>query len=289
MKNSAEFGIRNSEYEIRSTRQTLRHSAFRIPHSALGVGLAILFLIPAHTAWAFSFSVEPARIELSVPAGKRRGKIVVVNNSRSDQPLHVKMYVQDVVYLPDGTNDYVPPGSTEWSCANWLSITPTELDVSAGKSAEVRISAIAPEGAQGGHYAIVFFETSPTYTAQQGVGVNFRLGALTEIIVPNTEQHQATLAKMSLTKPREVGVDIFNEGNVLVRPKGKVKIFDQHGKRVGQVDFNPQRLGVLPKTLRSFHVPLDRVSLSRGTYRVKAEIDYGTKYLLVGELPFSVE
>ena len=272
MKSSAEFGMRNSEYK-----------------KSLGLILLLSLLALPHTVWAFSFSLEPARIELSVPVGKRRGKVVLVNNTRAEQSLHVKIYVQDVVYLPDGTNDYVPPGSTEWSCASWLSITPTELDVSAGKSAEVRVSAVAPEGAQGGHYAIVFFETSPTYTEQQGVGVNFRLGALTEVVVPKTEQHQATLAKMSLTKPREVGVDIFNEGNVLVRPKGKVKIFDQHGKRVGQVDFNPQRLGVLPKTLRSFQVPLDRVSLSRGTYRVKAEIDYGTKYLLVGELPFSVE
>ena len=50
---------------------------------------------------AFGFSVEPARVELSIPAGKRRGKSVTVNNAKSDQSLHIKIYVSDVVYLPD--------------------------------------------------------------------------------------------------------------------------------------------------------------------------------------------
>ena len=243
----------------------------------------------ASEAGAFSFSLEPARVELSVPTGKRRGKAVLINNSRSDTPIHLKVYVQDVIYLPDGTNDYVPPGSTDWSCASWLSITPTELDVPAGKTAEVRISATAPEGAQGGHYAIIFFETGALPSDQPGVGVNFRLGALTEVTVPGTEQRQARIAKLSLAKPRRLLVDLFNEGNVLIRPKGKIKVFDQRGKRVGQIDFNAERLGVLPKTLRSYQASLQRLSLSRGAYRIQAEIDYGTKYLLVGELPLSVE
>ncbi|MBI3322034.1 MAG: hypothetical protein HYZ91_07200 [Candidatus Omnitrophica bacterium] len=237
-------------------------------------------------AGAFSFSVEPSRVELAIPAGKSRGKTIRVNNSRTDKPLHLKLYIQDVMFLPDGTSDFPPPGSTAWSCANWIKVIPEELDIAPGSSQEVRISATVPAGAQGGYYAMVFFETGPSY-AEEGLGVSFRIGALTQVTVPNTEVYQAKLADLSIADPAQISADLFNEGNVLIRPKGKAKVFDAQGKRVAQIEFNPDRLGVLPKTLRKFQVGLGS-SLPSGSYRVKLEIDYGAPYLLVGERAFQV-
>ena len=81
-----------------------------------GAVLVIAALAPMicpSEAQGFSFSVEPARIELSVPAGKQRGKSVTINNSRSDAPVHIKVYAQDIVFLPDGTNNFQSPGTTE--------------------------------------------------------------------------------------------------------------------------------------------------------------------------------
>jgi hypothetical protein len=84
-------------------------------------------------------------------------------------------------------------------------------------------------------------------------------------------------------------VSIFNEGNILIRPKGRIKILDARGKKkLKQIDFNQRELGVLPKTLRKFYVEL-KEPLASGKYVLKAEIDYGTKYLLVGELPIDIE
>ena len=236
----------------------------------------------------FTFSVEPSRVELSIPAGKRRGKSLTVDNAKSSDPVHLKIYVQDVTYLPDGTNDFLPPGSTAWSCANWLEIGPMELDIPARKSAEVRLSALAPEGAQGGHYAIVFFETSPSYAEPGGIGMNFRIGALVEIVVPGTEQRRASLTNLSVAPGGIILADLRNDGNVLVRPKGKLKFLDASGARVFQTDFNPNRIGVLPNSTRQFETKLER-HLSPGTYRLRAEIDYGTKELLIGEMDLTVK
>ena len=251
----------------------------------IGAVLAVLSARPAEVT-AFDFSIEPARVELAVPAGKRRGKTVVINNSKSDHATHLTVYVRDVLYLPDGTHDFPPPGSTEWSCASWLQATPTELDVPAGQMGEVRISALAPADAVGGHYAIVFFETAPAYE-QGSIGVNFRVGALVEVLVPGTEVQAAKLANLSFLPPKMIQADVFNEGNALIRPKGKIKIFDGANQRVAQITFNPNRLGVLPKTLRTFPTTLE-TPLTSGTYRVRAELDYGTKQLLVGELQTTV-
>ncbi len=245
------------------------------------MGATLWCAAAAPAAFGFGFSVEPARVELEVPAGGRRGKTLIVNNRKTGEPVHLRVYVTDVIYLPDGTHDFPPPNSTEWSCADWLRVVPEELDVPAGREAEVRVSASAPEGATGGHYAMIFFETQPSYDAQ-GVGMNFRLGALTEVVVSKTEVYQAALASLAFRAPQDILVEVFNQGNILIRPKGKVKVFDGSGKRLQQLEFNPQRVGVLPQTLRTYPTPLE-APLAPGTYTVKTELDYGTKYLLVGE------
>ena len=248
------------------------------------LGLSLLCAAPA--VWAFSFSVEPARVELAVPAGKRRGKTVIVDNSKSDHPIHLKLYMQDVAYLPDGTNDFLPVGSTAWSCASWLQITPLELDIPAGKKADVRVSALAPADARGGHYAIIFFETGPSYT-EKGIGVNFRIGALVEITVPQTEIYQAKLVNLTWA-PQRATVSLFNQGNTLVRPRGRLKILNRAGRVVAQQPLNPSRLGVLPGTTRQFETPVQN-ALAPGAYRIRAEIDYETAQLLVGELAITVK
>lgn len=234
----------------------------------------------------YAFSIEPARLEFSIPAGKQRGKTVRVDNSGSGEPLHIKAYVQDVILLPDGSSEFPAAGSSEWSCAKMIKVIPEEIDIPAGKKRDVRVTVLVPEDARGGYYGMLFFESSPIYT--KGVGINFRIGGLIDIVVSKTEEFAAKLANLTFSKPDKIEVDIFNEGNVLIRPKGRIKVFNSKGNKIKQLNFNPQGFGVLPKTLRKFYVRLDE-TLAKGTYRIKAEIDYGTKYLLGAELTIDIE
>jgi hypothetical protein len=237
-------------------------------------------------AGAFGFSVEPSRIELVVPAGKRRGQSVIVKNGRSE-PLHLTTYVRDIIYLPDGTSDFPPEGSTDWSCAAWVHVVPNELEIPANSSQEVRVSVIAPSEAEGGKYAMLFFETGPSYASGDGIGVNFRIGALVQAVIPGTERYEASMKNLTVTPPSEIRTDIFNNGNLLLRPKGQIKIFEVGGKKVRQLSFNPNLLGVLPSTLRSFSTTLEE-PLPSGSFRVKIEVDYGAKNILVGERSFDI-
>ena len=260
--------------------------AKRVLGQALVLATLLSYVAPP-SAWGMSFSIEPARVELSVPAGKQRGKVVRLNNTRSNAPLHVKVYVQDVVFLPDGTSDFLPSGSTDWSCASWIRFAPQELDIPAGRDSEVRVSVMAPPNAQGGHYAVVFFEASPSYQEEGGVGVNFRLGAFTEVVVPKTEVYRLHVGDLAVSPTGEVKAGLFNDGNVLVRPKGRVKVMDGQGRKVAQLPFNPNRLGILPNTLRQF--PMQLEPLRAGNYRLRTEIDYGAPKIAVGECSFTID
>jgi len=247
----------------------------------------ILLWCAALIAEAYAFSIEPGRIELAIPAGRQRGKTVTIDNRDSDESLHLKIYATDVIFLPDGTNDFPQAGATAWSCVKWVRVTPDEIDVPAKKTQTVRVNVTVPQGAQGGYYGMLFFESgmpSPT----KGLNINFRVGGLVDVSVPGTEQFSAKVAHISLSSPKKIEVGIFNEGNVLVRPKGKVKIMDARGKRIKQIDFNPAGWGVLPRSLRKLYVDLDK-PLTSGQYTIRVEINYGTKYLLVGESPVQVQ
>lgn len=250
----------------------------------LGLLCSLAVLSPQRAAWAFGFSVEPARVQVSVAAGKRRGQTLTVRNAKPDAPVHLTVYVRDVIFLPDGTHEFPPPASTDWSCAQWVEVVPKELEIPATSSKEVRVSVTVPEGATGGHYAMVFFETGPSY-AEQGIGVNFRVGALVEAVVPGTERYEATLRDLAFAPPKGVRVALFNGGNVLIRPSGVVKVFDASGKKIRHLQLNPNNLGLLPKTLRAFLTELEE-PLPNGRYQLKAEVDYGARTLIVGERSF---
>jgi len=247
---------------------------------------AALLCRDPHAAWAFGFSVEPARVQVSVPAGKRRGQTLTVRNARPDAAVHLAIYVRDIIHLPDGTHEYPPAGSTEWSCANWIRVAPSELEIPAGKSRDVRVSVTAPPDATGGRYAVVFFEASPSY-AEEGISVNFRVGAIVEAVIRGTERVATTLRDVAFVEPPAVRVDLFNEGNVLVRPKGVIRVFGADGRKIRQLAFNPSMVGLLPRTLRSLSTPFDE-PLPPGSYRVRVEVDYGSSTLLVGEHAFAV-
>ncbi len=249
---------------------------------------SVLFLILSapRDLWAFGFSVEPTRAELSIPAGKRRGQTLTVRNAKPDEAIHLKIYARDVLYLPEGRIEFPPAGSTDWSCASWIQMVPEELDVPAGASRDVRISVIVPPDATGGRYAMVFFETGASY-ATEGIGVNFRVGALIETVVRGTERREMKLKDMMVATPSDAEVSLFNNGNILIRPSGQVKVFDAGGKKVAQIPFNPIMLGVFPKTLRKITTKLDQ-PLPPGPYRFRVEVDYGVRTLLVGERSFEV-
>lgn len=247
--------------------------------------LILCFLVLRQEAYAFS--VEPARIELSIAPGRQRGRTVTIDNSRSDESLHLKIYMQDVVFLPDGTNDFPAAGSTSWSCANWVTVIPEEIDVPAAKTRNVRINISVPLEAKGGYYGMLFFESSSAVI--QGLGINFRIGGLVDVTVSGSEERMAKLANISFDNNKQgIGIDIFNEGNVLMRPKGRIKILDARGKKIRELQFNPEGWGVLPKSMRKFYTSLNQ-PLAKGEYRLRAEIDYGTKYLIVGELSITAD
>ncbi|NQT46188.1 MAG: hypothetical protein HQ593_01755 [Candidatus Omnitrophica bacterium] len=251
-------------------------------------------------AHGFRINIDPPRVSLSVAPGKQKSSYITVSNMGSDQPMYVRAYLEDVVYLPDGTNEFLPIGSTPWSCGEWAQLRPAEFEIPPNREESVKITVKVPEGIEGGRYAVVFFETTgPTAKPKEGgtANISLRLGSILSVIVPGTEVYDAKLINfgVSLEEAEEEGKDIykvsctiFNQGNVLIRPKGSVKIIDSAEVKVAEISVNADQSGILPRTSQNFLVDIDR-ELAGGDYTAQVIIDYGGEELIAGQTSFSVK
>ncbi|NQS99919.1 MAG: hypothetical protein HQ595_02450 [Candidatus Omnitrophica bacterium] len=253
------------------------------------------FLLP-DLACAVKMNVDPPRVEITMEPGQEQGGYITISNHDADRPIHVRAYVSDLVYLPDGSNDFLASGTTPWGITDWVKIGPTEFDVAPGRDRQVRYIVEIPRGARGGKYGVVFFEISPTLREIQdktGAAVNLRIGSIFLLVAKGTEIQSAELIDLKVGQPDadgnfEVSCNIRNDSNVLIRPFGTVKILSDVDTELAQVIVNPEKSGVLPGTSRQISVKYDKAKLAPGRYAALAVLDYGGEILLGGQTLFTI-
>jgi len=250
-----------------------------------------------YEARALKMNIDPPRVELSIAPGEEAGGYVAVLNYDENEAIHVKVYVNDVVYLPDGSNDFLPEGSTPWTVADWIKLAPTEFDIGPGEEKKVRYVVEVPEGVEGGRYGVAFFEVSPPLAAIQErttATVNIRLGSIFLVTIKGTEHYSVGLQDITVGEADENGhFDVYcsvqNAGNVLARPHGPVKIIDSQKTEIATLQLNDQESGVLPGTSRQFVAKYDKDKLPPGEYFVQVVLDYGGEDYIGGQIGFTVK
>ncbi len=269
----------------------------RAPIITFLIALSVFLFIWDYPACAFKMNIDPPRNEIFANPGEEKGGYITVFNQGEDKSIHVKAYINDLVYLPDGSNDFLPEGTTPWSAADWLKIGPTEFDVPPQDEVKVRYIVNIPEGVKGAKYGVVFFEALPAFEElkdRTGAAINIRLGSMFLITAKGTEKYDAELEDIKVGKPDKDGVfeiycTVKNNGNVLIRPNGPIKIMDASETEIAELELNAQKSGVFPETSRRFSVKYDRDKLVPGEYFVQAVLDYGGETYLGGQIGFTVK
>ncbi len=261
------------------------------------ITILIFLCLTDYCAYAFRMNIDPPRLEISVESGQEKGGYITVTNYDEENTIHVKVYINDLVYLPDGSNDFLPEGTTPWTVADWLKIGPTEFDLPPAEQVKVRYVVEVPEGVRGGRYGVAFFEVSPSLRELKGrtsAAINVRLGSIFLITVQGTEEYRAGIQDVRVGKPdRDGAFEIYctvrNGGNVLIRPNGPVKIIDSSKTEIAELMLNGTKSGVLPGTSREFSVKYDGTKLASGKYIVQVVLDYGGEDYLGGQAGFRIK
>jgi len=224
--------------------------------------------------------VNHPKIRLSIPPGSAKTGVIKIDNP-SEQPKKVRVYLEDWVYLPacDGTKEFKPAGTTEFSAASWISFFPSEFDIPAYGSQTLNYTVKVPQDARGGHYAVLFFENylSPQKVPQEGVSVNVavRVASLFYIEPEGTINRQARITDLKIKKEDDAYVitaRFNNTGNVDITANGTFFILDSKGMVYARGEFNDIYTFAGNSALLSSRW---KEPLTEGTYDLVLSVDIG--------------
>lgn len=247
--------------------------------------LNLLFLTGAQV-WAdpLSFLVTPMTIETPARPGIEKTGVITIEHpvSPGSDPaaeplLRLRVYAADWTLDRSGTPQFSRSGTRGDSCSGWLQINPSEVDVPAGESRQIRYTVTVPAGVQGTYHSIIMFETAPQpMQSRQGlVAVDGRIGsALYVQIGPQVRRARITGFAVSAQKTM---LTVANTGNSHVRLKGFLQFTDSQGQMVKQTPL-PSAV-VLPGKDNVREISMPTPTVSGGAYQVTALLDYGSDVL----------
>lgn len=195
----------------------------------------------------FSLSIDnPSIYIVSDPASTQNGEINVQNNGTNT--LKIKAYVADWAYSNGGSKAFYPAASTKYSCANWIHVTPANLSLKPLGTEQVKYIITTPKNAEGGHVAVIFFES--VFEEKGDILVGGRIGSIvyqeTKGKVKNIGEIRNFSAEDVKGKKGAVNFKLvfLNTGNNHISAVPVVKVFSKDGGQAGE--FNMPDIKSLP-------------------------------------------
>jgi len=183
---------------------------------------------------------------MTIPAGASKGGAITIDNP-TEYPKQIRAYLEDWYYLStiEGTKEFQPAGTSELSCAKWISFFPAEFTIPPYGRQKINYTVKVPQETKGGHYAILFLETSgPPAAQEQGVnvGVLVRVGCLFYVEAEGTINRSAAIDNLNVAQNDGAGYQIRanfkNTGNTDITASGTFNIINEKGMVYARGKFN---------------------------------------------------
>lgn len=227
--------------------------------------------------------LDQPKIRLIIPTGQSKtGRIEIKNPS--NEPQEIKIYFEDWVYTDSsGAKKFMPAGTTELSCANWVSFTPTSVTIPALGKGYINYRANVPGEAKGGYQAVLFFEQEISKPAEKSeamvvVPIAIRVGALFYIEVAGTVVRSVQLEKLSLKRespdrPLLINLSLKNTGNADIIAGGNFNIIDRQGNVYARGEFS-EKVYMLPQDTAELSATW-KEAIPKGKYDLILTLDLG--------------
>ncbi|QHN42374.1 hypothetical protein GII36_00680 [Candidatus Mycosynbacter amalyticus] len=202
-----------------------------------------------------SITLSPVSTRFAIDAGQQRaGEMTIVNDGKSDYDFIV--YARPYWVANDSYDPVFTKGSKQSDAYQWVRLPQTKFHAKSGETVKVPYTIDVPAtAAPGGHYGVIFAETQPSNTGEQGNSVERkkRVGMIIYAsvngqtinkgeIVGNQVQFWQTQPPMKATATAR------NEGNVDFVDKVTFAVKDMFGNPKYVIT---KEYPVLPQTTRS--------------------------------------
>ncbi len=244
--------LRKSALKLNFERLKKENRLFNfIKKIVLAVFLVFLFVLRVQ---ASQIGLDKSKVRLVIPPeGSQAGEIKIDNIS--GDALKVKVYLEDWLYknTQNGEKDFFPKGTQPLSCSEWISMSPVDFNLAPWGNKVVNYTVKVPAQAQGGHYSVMFFETSvgqynpgaPMDPEERQVAINVavRVGALFYIEAKDTVKKEVAISNLAVSgnqgqEPLSIKFDLKNSGNVDITTAPYFHIMDQQGMVYARSEFN---------------------------------------------------
>lgn len=252
---------------------------------------------------ANGYQISPVRSEYTIEKGKSDRLTISIQNP-SNVATTARAVVNDFVASEDesGTPRLILAEDAQPPKNDFKKLISAIADVQIGpkERKDVPVTITVPADAKSGGYygAVRFVPANPTNDST--VGLTASVGTIVLVTVPGNLNVKLDIAQLSAEQNKKAksfiisgDVDILtrlkNDGDIHVKPFGRVSVKSMFGKTVASYEFNntEPRANILPGSIRRFDDKLGKHMLL-GRYTIEANLgsNAGSGDLLTGKTSF---
>ena len=209
---------------------------------------------------AAALTVSPVRIELTGDPGTViEGELVLINEQEETRTFY-SSFGNFEATGETGTPSFV---TAEEGLATWIE-TISSVTLEPREEKEVPYTIAIPKDADpGGHFAAIFWGTSPPKTEQGGqVSIGAKVGVLILLRVSGEIEEGGGILEFSAkdkqkffsSLPVQFAYRFQNGGDDRIKPEGEITIKNMFGKTLAVLPANKSEGNVLPQSIRKFEV-----------------------------------
>ncbi|MBI2968842.1 MAG: hypothetical protein HYY40_13665 [Bacteroidetes bacterium] len=234
------------------------------------------------------FEVAPVVLNYAVEAGQSETKKVSIRNY-GNTPQKFSLSISDVVRDTTKGPKILPPGTTPRSCARWLTINPSFIEINANDAKEVEVTLKVPTDGFSTRWAVIHVKAAREQTAKSaekiittGIQVTPRISIQVFQSPASNTRYRAMLSDLmetTLTTDtlRKFQVVVNNIGDK--RIDGKVYLIASNTETAAEQKFSPVRVSLFPDESKKVSLTMP-VHLTPGTYSLAVVLDYGHRTAL---------
>ena len=257
------------------------------------LALVILLSVFGNQPARSSMSVGPLTVKLQATSGETASSTLNVTNT-GEEEIEVDIRLVDWMRTPEGNLQFLAPGSTERSCANWLTYSPTGLTLNPGEKTQVSVNIDVPNEAKGDHWAMLLVTEKPKAVddEEQEVSTRVTVNYAVKIVQkdPQNNKKNAKITNIKVTKKSPISLSIIyeNSGPTHLQSSGTVEIRNIRGETIKEYEI--EEFPTLPGEEHKIEVTDNKNPdpLEPGTYYAVVVMDYGGDQLIQGGLPIEI-
>lgn len=260
----------------------------------------VFLLLLFFTKSVYAIGVSPYIVDISVDKGVEGVKTVKLFND-SALTYNIKSYSHDIGFDKKGNKTHYPASGSNDSAAKYIEIIPNNFVLKKNETKEVKIVVRTPENWTGGKGAVVFFDAKPDVSKIDPVKgkkikarleLNLSLGVLVLQQIKGTSEIKSRITKADVSvkkagKKLDFLVNVLNEGNIHLKGKGFISIFDSEENFVGKTDFS--QTIVFPGKEDTLKAVWEGDKLEKGSYSALITYEYADDKSVIINKVFNID